>query len=99
MADLDERLAALVDDWGRHAPPRRPRNGHRADCPDQHLGHIRRCRHCIADVIGREPRDVKAIHELNEPRDFISAPVNTGPELRQCPRCYSPTTEPERHCT
>jgi hypothetical protein len=85
------RVHELAEGW-EHAAPRLPRNGHRADCPDRTKGHIRRCRHCIADVIGAEP------HQHPLPLRGVAPTQPAEPLVRACPRCYGPTTTPEEHC-
>lgn len=92
MPDLHERLAALVDDWGRHAPPRRPMFGHTPDCPNRLKGWMRRCGWCLAEAAERR------VELERQARQAAAAPPPREPEERQCPTCFGPTTDPEGHC-
>lgn len=103
---LAERLAAILADWGSHGPPRRPRNGHTANCPNW-LKPVRwgkRCGLCWAEGNGATPsiqvtkEEVPQVRGVNEPPNNISSPVKP-PELRSCARCFYPTTDPEGHCS
>lgn len=100
-----ERATGRAEDWGSNAAPRRPRNGHTADCPQQMepIGRRGRCRFCWAQNHAREPsfqvqkQEDQQVRGVNEPPNNISASVKAA-ELGACPRCYYPTTDPERHC-
>lgn len=87
------RAQQLADDWGRHGPPRRPRNGHTANCPRwlEPVRWGRRCGLCWAEGNGCE-KPVIAITTT------AATSVDMPAELRACPRCYRPTTSPEDHC-
>lgn len=85
------RAAAHAEDWGSTAAPRRPRNGHGADCPrqmDPRFRDARRCGLCWADGNGAEPSSQVPEEEVPQ----VS-------ELRSCLTCFAPTTDPEGHCT
>jgi hypothetical protein len=86
------RAAELADGWD-HAAPRRPLNGHRADCPDRLTGPARHCRHCRADIIGAEPTP-----QIPLAPNPVTPTETPEPLVRACPRCFSPTTDPEGHC-
>lgn len=98
------RAQALVDDWGRHGPPRRPRNGHTANCPNwaEPARWHSRCGLCWAETQGRpEPStvDTGARNGLNVGAEKGRPPANPQvSELAACSRCYAPTTDPEGHC-
>lgn len=96
-AQLAARLQAHVDDWAGHAPPRRPRLGHTADCPDnaRPMPRSGRCRHCRAEALeahGTRPAAgvVQALIASHPDR-----PSHPGPAVQEhaCPRCYRPTTD------
>lgn len=84
------RAARHAEDWGSTAAPRRPRNGHTADCPrqmDPRFRGVGRCGLCWAESNGQVPSSLVPKEEVPQ----VS-------ELRSCRRCFAPTTDPEGHC-
>ncbi|MER7002228.1 hypothetical protein ABT297_04155 [Dactylosporangium sp. NPDC000555] len=98
---LDARLQANVEDWGNHAPPRRPRLGHTADCPDngRPMPRSGRCRFCRAEALGADPARSAWPVAAPTPARPSTAPERVA-ELRACtgPHCYRPTDHPSGLC-
>lgn len=101
-AALKAWLQAHVDDWGSHAPPRRPKLGHTADCPDngRPMARSGRCRFCRAEALeahGRRPVAgvVQALIASHPDRPRHPEPEPDRVQARACGRCYRPTTQPD----
>lgn len=90
-AEVRARVAERAEAFD-NAPRRAPRHGHTADCPNRLDGWMRRCPWCIADA------EVRRVELERQQRQADATPATQEPELRACPTCYSPTTDPEGHC-
>jgi hypothetical protein len=105
-AEAAARASAHAEDWGTCAPPRRPRQGHTADCPDngRPMPRSGRCRFCRAEAleaVGRRPLAgvVRALIDSHPDRPRHPAPEpDPAPEERACVRCYAPTVHPSGLC-
>jgi hypothetical protein len=101
---LAARLQAHVEDWGSHAPPRRPQSGHTADCPDngRPMPRSGRCRFCRAEALealGRAvgPGLLRTFVDSHPDRPRHPEP-DPEPEERACARCYAPTVHHSGLC-
>lgn len=93
-----------------NAAPRRPINGHTADCPNREQGPMRRCAWCRAETLerGRQringqlvpDRSVLAIDQRPASNAQPGSPACVRVELRQCTTdgCYRPTDHPTGTC-
>lgn len=86
------RAAARAEGYD-NAAPRRAINGHTPDCPRRQEGWMRRCGWCLAEAAERR------VELERQARQAAAAPpAPRQAEERQCPTCFGPTTDPERHC-
>lgn len=95
-AEATARASAHLEAWGDSAPPRRPRLGHTADCPDnaRPMPRSGRCRHCRAEALeahGTRPAAGVVPALLGSHPDRPRHPEPAVQE-RACSRCYRPTT-------
>lgn len=80
-----------ADSWGSPYPPRRPRNGHVADCPRWGDPNPCKCRHCRAERL--EP--------VRRPTTAPAGTASAGERLHElvaCAGCYTPTDHPTGRC-
>lgn len=96
-AEAAARAAAHADAWGDNAPPRRPKLGHTADCPDngRPMPRSGQCSHCRAEALeahGTRPLAgvVRALIDSHPDRPRHPEPDRVVE--RACVRCYRPTT-------
>lgn len=101
-----QRAQARADDWGSNGPPRRPRLGHTADCPNNGRPLPRKgpCRFCRAEALGRrEPHSTwRPARPGDTPGQLVPGEGDTPwphqpptVQERACSRCYRPTTQPD----
>ena len=107
-AEAAARAAAHTETYA-NAAPRRPLNGHTADCPERDKGPVRRCRHCRAETLGQHRVNgvpVPASSVLSSSRVVSGAARNittaAEPQVTPRARIAAPSTvdrEPElRSC-
>lgn len=107
--------AAVAQAWARaesfdNAAPRRPMNGHTADCPNRLDGRMRQCGLCRAEAIGHRGTVINGVivpersalasgvHVVSDPARNIAQPRDQRRHLAAVPDSV-PNREPElRSC-